>query len=172
MENLFEKWKTRLPKYREVYKELFDLFSQKYGAEGEKKTDRGKHFSTHYELYIFAFFLGLYKNEFSPIQDGEKKTDFSQTIQYWGNKTSLIRKNFSGIQENIFTALIAKTEIDLVALEKGDLDEDEIVKQLIRSMESYTNGGLSIIKEKYEDSPNYFLQPTCFLNLILESSPS
>jgi hypothetical protein len=172
MESLFDKWKTRIPKYSEAHKDLFDLFSQKFGAEGEKKTVRGKHFSTNYELYIFAFFLGLYKNEFSPIQEGEKKIDFSQNIQYWGNKTSSMRKNFSNLQENIFITLLARTELDLIALEKGELDEDEAVKQLIRTMESYTNGGLILIKEKYEDNPNYFLQSTSFLNLILESSPS
>lgn len=172
MKNLIEKWKTRIPKYSETQKDLFDLFSQKFGSEGEKRTDRGKHFSTNYELYIYAFFLGLYRNEFLPIQDGEKKIDFSQHIQYWGNKTSTVRKNFSNLQENIFIALIAKTDIDLVALEKGELDEDEVVKDLIKTMESYTNGGLILIKEKYSESPNYFLQPTSFLNLILESSPS
>lgn len=36
-------------------------------------------------------------------------------------------------------------------------------------MESYTNGGLILIKEKIEENPNYFLQPTSFLNLILDS---
>ena len=36
-------------------------------------------------------------------------------------------------------------------------------------MESYTNGGLILIKEKIEENPNYFLQPTSFLNMILDS---
>jgi hypothetical protein len=36
-------------------------------------------------------------------------------------------------------------------------------------MESYANGGLILIKEKIEENPNYFLQSTSFLNLILDS---
>jgi hypothetical protein len=40
---------------------------------------------------------------------------------------------------------------------------------LIKTMESYTNGGLILIKEKLEENPNYFLQPTSFLNMILET---
>ena len=76
MKNLFEKWKTRIPKYSETHKDLFTSLSQKFGAEGEKKINLGKHFSTNYELYIYAFFLGLYNNEFAPIPDGEKKIDF------------------------------------------------------------------------------------------------
>lgn len=34
-------------------------------------------------------------------------------------------------------------------------------------MESCTNGGLILIKEKLEEIPNHFLQPTSFLNMIL-----
>lgn len=69
----------------------------------------------------------------------------------------------------MFIALIAKTDIDLLALEKGELEEDDAVKLLIKTMESYTNGGLILIKEKLEKNPNYFLQPTSFLNMILET---
>jgi hypothetical protein len=170
MRNLFEKWKTKIPKYSEVHKDLFISLSQKFGAEGEKKINLGKHFSTNYELYTYAFFLGLYSNEYTPIPDSEKKTDFSHHIQHWGSKTTVsTRKDFTNLQENIFIALIAKTNIDLISLEKGELDEDDAVKSLIKTMESYTNGGLILIKEKLEENQNYFLQPTSFLNMILET---
>ena len=168
MENLFDSWKTKIPKYSIVHKDLFNALSKKYGAEGEKKMNLGKHFSTNYELYIYAFFFGLYNDEYVPISKNEKKVDFSHHIQYWGSKSSPIRKDFTNLQENIFMALIAKTEIDLIALEKGDLSEEEAVKSLINTMESYTNGGLILIKEKLEDNPNFFLQPTSFLDMILE----
>ncbi len=170
MKNLFDKWKTRIPKYSEVHLDLFTSLSKKYGAEGEKKIHLGKHFSTNYELYMYAFFLGLYHNEFAPIPGGEKKTDFSHHIQHWGSKTTVsTRKDFTNLQENMFIALVAKTDIDLVALEKGELLEDDAVKLLIKTMEAYTNGGLILIKEKMEENQNYFLQPTSFLNMILEA---
>ncbi len=169
MKNLYDKWKTKIPKYSEVYKDLFNSLSQKYGAEGEKKTNFGKHFSTNYELYTYAFFLGLYNNEFIPIPDNEKKTDFSHHIQHWGSKSTIsARKDFTNLQENMFLALLAKTEVDLIALEKGEIEEEDVVKSLIRTMECYTNGGLQLIKEKIEDNPNYFLQPTSFLDMILK----
>lgn len=69
----------------------------------------------------------------------------------------------------MFIALVAKTDIDLTALEKGEIEEDEVVKMLIQTMESYTNGGLILIKEKLEENPNYFFQPTSFLNLLLDN---
>lgn len=168
MKNLFNKWKTKIPKYSEIHKDLFTSLSQKFGAEGEKKINFGKPFSTNYELYTYAFFLGLYNNEFTPIPEGEKKIDFSHHIQHWGSKTTIsIRKDFTNLQENMFIAILAKTDIDLIALDKGNLEEDEAVRMLIKTMESYTNGGLILIKEKLEENPNYFLQPTAFLNMIL-----
>tara|TARA_R110002096_G_scaffold106726_1_gene234434 strand:- start:622 stop:1143 length:522 start_codon:yes stop_codon:yes gene_type:complete len=171
MKNLFEKWKTKIPKYSEVHKDLFVSLSQKFGAEGEKKINLGKHFSTNYELYTYAFFLGLYNNELTPIPDVEKKTDFSHHIQHWGSKTTIsARKDFTNLQENLFIAVVAKTDIDLIALEKEEFNEDEAVKSLIKTMESYTNGGLILIKEKLEENPNYFLQPTSFLNMILDTN--
>jgi hypothetical protein len=170
MNNLFEKWKTRIPNYSETHKDLFITFSQKFGANPTKLVNLGKHFATNYELYIYAFFLGLYNNEFTPILDKEKKVNFSNPIQGWGSKTTIsARKDFTNLQENMFIALLAKTDLDLIALEKGELEEDDAVKQLLKTMESYTNGGLILIKEKMEDNPNYFLQPTSFLNLILET---
>ncbi len=173
MNNLFDKWKTRIPKYSEVHKDLFNSLSQKFGAEGEKKINLGKHFSTNYELYMYAFFLGLYNNEFVPIPDKEKKTDFSHHIQHWGSKTTISTRNdFTNLQENMFIALVAKTDIDFIALEKGEIKEDDVVKSLIQTLESYTNGGLILIREKIEENPNYFLQPTSFLNMILDSKLS
>ena len=81
MENLFDKWKTKIPKYSEEFKEtLFKSLSEKFGAEGDKKVSLGKHFSTNYELYTYAFFLGLYSNEYSPIPSIVKKVDFSNHI--------------------------------------------------------------------------------------------
>jgi hypothetical protein len=169
MENLFNKWKTKIPKYSEVHTDLFNSLSQKFGAEGERKVNLGKHFSTNYELYIFAFYLGLYNEEYIPIGDKERRLDFSHHIQYWGSKSTSVRKDFTIIQEYIFMSLVAKTDIDLIALDKGELSEEEAIKMLINALEAYANGGLTMIREKIEKNPNYFFQNTAFLNLILES---
>lgn len=170
MNNLFEKWRTKIPKYSVEHRDLFLSLSEKFGAEGEKKINLGKHFSTNYELYMFAFFFGLYNNEYSPIPEGEKKIDFSHHIQYWGSKgTSPLRKDFTILQEYIFIAIMAKSDLDLIALEKGAIDEEDAVKTLIYTLESYTNGGLILIKDKLSSSPNFFLQQTAFLSLILDS---
>lgn len=171
MDSLFDKWKTKIPKYDEGFREpLFDSLSKKFGGSEKMKVDLGKHFSNNYELYMYAFFLGLYNEESITIPEKAKKVDFSHHIQYWGSKgTRLERKDFTILQEYMFMALIAKTDIDLIALEKGDVDEEDVISELVQTMESYTNGGLTLIKEQLEDNPNYFLQPTSFLNMILDS---
>jgi hypothetical protein len=171
MKNLFEKWKEKIPKYDIAFREiLFEKLTRKGSGSEQSREDRGKQFANNYELYIYAFFLGLYNNEFTPIPEDSKKVDFSYAIQFWGSKSNRYdRKDFTNIQENIFIALLAKTNINLVELEKGELNEDEAVKALTKTMESYTNGGLILLKEKIENNANYFLQPTSFLNMILES---
>lgn len=170
MDNLFDKWKTKIPKYSVEFQFLFDSLSKKFGGSEKSKLDLGKHFATNYELYMYSFFLGLYNNELVPIAEKTKKNDFSHAIQYWGSKGNrLERKDFSNSQEYMYAALIATTNLDLIALEKGELSEEEAIKSLITTLESYTNGGLNLIKEKMDENENYFLQPTAFLNLILES---
>jgi hypothetical protein len=164
MEDLFSRWKTRIPKYSEEFQYLFDSLSNKGGGSSGKQINLGKHFGNNYEFYLYAFFLGLYKPEYIPIPEHMKKNDFNHAIQKSGVSG---RKDYSSLQENIFASLIAKTDFDFIALEKGELTEDAAVKTLINTMEGYTNGGLTAIKEKFEDSPNYFLHPTAFLNLML-----
>lgn len=41
---------------------------------------------------------------------------------------------------------------------------------IIHTMEVYTNGGLTLIVEKLEDNPDYYLQPISFLDMIIASS--
>jgi len=172
VENLFDKWKTRIPKYNEVYKELlFNSLSNLGGGTEKARYNLGKHFSNNYELYMYAFFLGLYSKQYKPIEKDVKKVDFNHAIQHWGSKSNRIgRTDFTNLQEYVFAALVAKTDLDFIELEKGDLTEDEAVKKLIDTMEAYTNGGLMIIAEKLEESPTYFLQAPAFLNLLLTSS--
>lgn len=166
MENLFDLWKDNIPKYGENFRVLFESVAKKGSLGGDQKA-LGKHFDTYYEFYIFGFFYGLYKDEFIELKN-VTKVDFGQHIKYWGNKNSPIRKDFSDLQGYIFAALVAKTEIDLISLEKGILDPKDVVKKLMYTFEGFTNGGLTLINEKMKNSQNYFHQSAAFLDLIAE----
>jgi hypothetical protein len=179
MDNLFHEWASKTPKYGKKFRDT--LFKSKANKGSEYRDEEvieslGKHFSTHYELYIYAFFLGLYSDEFIEIPKESKKVDFGYKIQHWGSKNNsrkndirFSRSSFTELQEYMFVALIAKTDIDLIALEKGEIKVEKVVKQLIHTMESYTNGGLILLEEKGEDNPNYHLDSTAFLDLIMET---
>lgn len=166
MDSLFDLWKEKVPNYGENFKSLFELVALK-GSLGGNRVGLGKHFDTNYELYMYAFFLGINQNEFTPIPEKIKKVNFSHHIKYWGSKSSGARKDFSYIQKYMFSAVVAKTDIDFIALERGEINEEEIIKKLITTFESYTNGGLTLIQEEMEANPNRFLQSTAFLNMVI-----
>ena len=65
--------------------------------------------------------------------------------------------------------MISKTDIDFIALEKGEIEEDVVIKSLLYQFESFTNGGLIFLKNKYEEHPAYFMRASYLLDLIKES---
>jgi hypothetical protein len=136
-------------------------------GSSELTTARGKTLGAGYEIYIYAFFVGLYDNKKRELND-ETKT-FGQPIQYWGNlENRKLRKAYPRLREYIFTALLAKTDLDLIALEKGDITERKAVDLLIDTMEQYANYGFYLMKDKLETNPTYFYKNTGFLDMILD----
>ena len=153
-------WAERIPSYNKEYQPIFEKLANK-GNEGgdneERARETGKIFSTQYEMYSYAFFLGLYSNK---QQENDNKINFGHKISEWGKKNRKSgRESFLEIQDFIFIALITKSDINFIELERS-LDENETKKAifiLTDIMESYTNGGLQLIKEKLEINENYFI---------------
>lgn len=171
MNLLFDRFKTKIPGFNPEFKEtLFKKFTDYGASSDDKRNVHGKLYENAYELYIYAYFLGLYKNEFVPLSESIQKVNFNHAIENWGRKGNrLLRKDFSILQEFIFSSLIAKSEIDFIALEKNEIDLEKVVKDLIVTFESYTNGGLLIIKKNYDHNPSTVLKSTFLLDLILEA---
>ena len=168
METLYDIWARRNPKWETHFEESLLRTYTDYGIGASEHTEaKGKTFGSGYELYIYAFFLGLYAGEKRPLANNTK--DFGHLIQYWGNVgNKKERKDYSKIREYIFTALVAKTDkLDLIALEKGDITEKKAVDLLINTMEQYANYGFYLMKNKLETNPNYFFKSTGFLDMIL-----
>jgi hypothetical protein len=168
-ETLCEIWAKRNPKWETRFEESLLRVYTDYGIGASEHTEaKGKTFGSGYELYIYAFFIGLYADEKRPLAD--KTKDFGHLIQFWGNVGNKKgRKDYSKIREYIFTALVAKTDkLDLIALEKGDITKKNAVDLLIDTMEQYANYGFYTIEEKMKDNPNYFYKNTGFLDMILD----
>lgn len=132
--------------------------------------DRGKIFGAGYEIFIVAFFIGLYNDKRKPlVKDTSKIKTFGQAIQYWGNQESRLgRISYGRIRNYIFAALIARTDINFIALDKGELTVRKVVDSLMTTMEEYANFGFDFISEKMEEDPDYFFKETAFLRIFLQ----
>ncbi|MDR3341033.1 MAG: glycoside hydrolase family 15 [Candidatus Symbiothrix sp.] len=167
-EKLYDVWARRNPNFETHFEESLLREFTDYGIGASELTSaKGKILGAGYELYIFAFFLGLYAEQKRELQ-GEYKS-FGQPIQFWGNLESKKgRKAYPKIREYIFAALVARTEIDFIALEKGDITVRKAVDFLIDTMEQYTNYGFYMMLDKLKVNPNYFYKTTGFLDMILD----
>ncbi|MDR0681157.1 MAG: glycoside hydrolase family 15 [Dysgonamonadaceae bacterium] len=168
-ENLYDVWAKRNPKWETRFEEIIRQFTDYGVGSSELTSARGKMLGAGYELYIYALFVGLYANKKRELT-GETKT-FGQPIQYWGNlENRKSRKAYPRLREYIFTALLAKTDLDLIALEKGNITDSQAVDMLKVTMEQYANYGFYTIDEKLKNNPNGFYKNTGFLNMILDLS--
>lgn len=169
-------WAERIPSYDSSYQWIFDRLANKANEGGDREeaaTEAGKVFATQYELYIYAFFIGLYSNE---RRESIKKVNFGHKISEWGKKNrKSMRESFLEIQDFMFISLIFLSDVDFIELERS-LDEGAVkiaVSNLNDLMESYTNGGLQLIKEKLESNDNYFISSLeASLNFLLKISVS
>lgn len=168
-ENLYEVWARRNPNFERKLEQLLFREYTDYGVGATQYTEaKGKVLGAGYELYIIAFFVGLYADKKRELSDEVKV--LGQAIQYWGNSESRGgRKAYPKLREYIFTALIAKCEaLDLIALEKGEITTRKAVDMLIDLMEQYANYGFYSMLDKIEKDPNIFYKHTGFLDLILD----
>ena len=92
-----------------------------------------------------------------------------QPLQYWGNLDSKkSRKAYSGLRSYIFIALVAKTNIDWISLDKGDIKVNTVVASLIETMEEYANYGFAVMEEKLKEDAGFFFSHRAFLDMFLQ----
>ena len=169
-EKLYDAWAKKTPYFEIRYK---DNIVEKFTDYGKGVTSlgsaRGKLFGAGYEMLTIAFFIGLYHNQRKKLNEDSSKTKtLGQAIQFWGNIDSVKgRKAYPKLREFIFIALVAKTDIDLIALDKGLITVRSAVDALMCTMEEYINWGLHYMEDKLIDNPNHYYKPTAFLEEFL-----
>lgn len=174
MDSLYDIWAKRSPKWETRYQDSVISVFADYGKGTNSITEiKGKTFGAGYEVYILAFFIGLYSDQCKPLVDDTSKIkDFGWAISNWGTQESRLgRFSYPLLREYMFAALIARTDVDLIALDKGEIKPARIVDQLIDKMEQYANFGFDFIKEKLEEDPNHFFKDTAFLRVFLSFLP-
>lgn len=166
---LYEAWLERDDSYYSaVYAEtIIKAFSQYGGGNNEGREGKGKMFGAGYEVFIYAFFIGLYSESRRPLFGPKNK--FRMRMRDWGNvnpNAQKDRKKYIQIQQYIFMALVTKSDIDLLALDKGELSIDDALKTLMTTLNDYTNQGLHMIRAKMQEDENYFMGNTAFLDFL------
>lgn len=169
MESLFELWAKRNPEWEKKYQDsILNVFTDYSKGVNQYQEVRGKIYGAGYEIFIIAFFIGLYYNQTRPlVEDKAKRKTFGQPIIYWGNiEQRGGRRPYGQLRKYIFAALIARTDIDLIALDKGDITARSVVDAMMDKMEQYANFGFNFMQEKLEKDPNYFYKETAFLRVF------
>lgn len=170
-EKLIDIWGRRTPKFEKKYEQSVMRVISDYGVGASENTGaKGKILGAGYEPYIMAFFIGLYSNKRLPLSDeSDELKVLGQPLQYWGNLDSKkFRHAYPALRSYIFIALIAKTEIDWIALDKGDIKVSSVVAKLIETMEEYANYGFSVMEDKLQEDKGYFFSHRSFLDIFLQ----
>ena len=170
-EKIIDVWGRRNPKFEKHYEQSVIRVLADYGVGASEHTDaKGKILGAGYEPYIMAFFIGLYANKRIPLpEDSDEVKGLGQPLDKWGNLDSKkFRKAYPKLREYIFISLVAKTKIDWIALDKGEIKVADVVTQLIKTMEEYANYGFSIMADKLESDKGYFFSKRAFLDVFME----
>jgi hypothetical protein len=170
-EKIIDVWGRRNPKFEKHYEQSVIRVLADYGIGASEHTDaKGKILGAGYEPYIMAFFIGLYANKRIPLpEDSDEVKGLGQPLDKWGNLDSKkLRKAYPKLREYIFISLVAKTKIDWIALDKGEIKVADVVTQLIKTMEEYANYGFSIMADKLEADKGYFFSKRAFLDIFME----
>ena len=171
MESLFDAWGKKNPEWEKKYAELLMEPFTDYGRGTSQYTvSRGKIFGAGYEIFIIGFFIGLYFDKTKKLPDDKsKRKDFGHPIMFWGSqegKLKLGRTSYKKIQEYMFAALVAKTDIDFISLEKGEVSVNDAANSLKHKMEEYANYGFHYLEDMLEDDPNILFKDSAFLKIF------
>jgi hypothetical protein len=149
------------PGYLLEYEDLIKNHAQFGGGSSDNKFSQGRSFSNVYEFYIYAFFIGLYKGVSLEILDSDKKNKFWE-IENWKPKE---------LVDYLLICTMAETDFDMVGIE--NMNEADVYKQIAllkNGIEGYANGGLKLIQEMFENTPDLIDDDTLFIRLLAENS--
>lgn len=160
METIVSKLMIKEPRFAERYEHLFERFSRKWGGSEQDRRDRVKVFAKNYELYMYAFFLGLRKHKSVKLESHERSKSNVMAIRDWKPEE---------LRDYLVTCALAEDgtpfrEYDFMT--EADLDKKS--SELRDIVEGYTNGGLAILEEEFKEDKVYFDKPFAFTEFVFE----
>lgn len=170
-EKLINIWGHRNPRFEKKYEFSVIRVISQYGVKSNNMTEsKGKIFGPGYEPYIMAFFIGLYSNKKLPLSDDSDDVKvLGHPIENWGNiERRNSRKPYPDLCKYMFMALVARTDVDWIAVDKGDIKVSSAVTALVNTMEEYANYGFFVMEEKLKEDRSFFYSNRSFLDLFLQ----
>ena len=168
IDNLYESWrKSSALKFESVfYDPIVETFCQWHSSTDNGRDEKARIFNAGYEVFIYAFFVGLYKNERRPLNGATRS--FSMEIFRLGDvkERNTNRNKYTAIQRYLFAALIAKSDINLVEYDKGNISTEEAVSILMTTLNEYANGGFYYINDIMNKQDDFFTSSENVLSLI------
>lgn len=160
MATIIEKLEIKEPRFHKKYQYLFEKYARKWGGSEEERLDRAKTFRNNYELYMYAFFLGVRQKSKVPFSNRSHDTSNQNVmnIKSW--------KPFE-LQKHLIACVIAEAGIPL--REYDTMDEKAIdakSTQLRGIVEEYANGGFSIIHEQFNEDKDFFTEMFAFSKFV------
>lgn len=146
------------PRYAKSRIPVLEAFANK----GKSKSEYSQ-FGPIYELYIYAFTLGLKKDLKLPLPPRNLTQDFVE-IAKWKRDSSLVD----------FLLMIVFSHSEEIGFnwnDLEDLDEKELnskINDIIEFIESYANGGLEYLQQEFEAN-NLLNSPYLFVDLMAEA---
>jgi len=147
------------PRYAESRIPVINAFANK----GQSKSEYSQ-FGPVYELYIYAFILGLKKGLKLPLPTRKLTKDFVE-IAKWKRDSSLV--------DFLLMIIFSHSEeLGLDWSELEELDEKDLnskVNDVIEFIESYANGGLEFIQQEHM-ADNLEKSPYLFVDLLAQNT--
>lgn len=147
------------PRYAKSRIPMMEAFANK----GQSKSEYSQ-FGPLYELYIYAFILGIKIKSFLPLPNRNLTQDFVE-IGKWKRDSSLVD----------FLLMIVFTHSDEIGFnwnELEDLQENElnkVITNIISFIEGYANGGLEFLQNEHGQN-RLINSPYLFVDILAENT--
>lgn len=152
----------KIYKMRPGYLAQFDAtvrqFAQHGGGADDEKYSGGRAFSNVYEMYTFAFFIGLYTNHSMDISPNDEMKDFWE-IENWKPRPLTDQMIACALAESSFRM----NEVELFE----EVEVTAEVQKLRRTIEAYANGGLELIERAIQDNPDSVYSDDFFVKFLV-----
>lgn len=150
------------PRFPKEFEYLFYKFCRKGGGSEDERLDKAKVFRNNYELYMYAFFLGLKRNLSIKFANRPKQISKENVwnIENWKPRE---------LRDHLVACVLAEAntplrEYDL--MNESEINSKSVELRLI--LEEYAYGGLSVIDGRYKEDKAFFIETFAFTEFVFE----